>query len=183
MCERRPNPDVHRAPCKSTARLRSRASFALFGLARGACALAILASLGCETTCDPDGKAPQRFSGGTTNEARTSYESSTWDGPFLFFPSGRTYRLEHGLGQTPASYHVYLSFAEFPFRGSGVAESAGNQAIVEAINDEYVEVRNDTCAEYFLRLTATTSEAASMGSALEQSDSGAPLGTSDAAAQ
>lgn len=113
-------------------------------------------SSGCgNAACDPDGQGPQRYSGGNTNEAGSFYESSSWDGPFLYFPSGRRYRLMHGLSERPTDYGVVLSFAEYPFAGGGgVAESAGNQAIVENVTEDFVEVRNDTCAEFFLRLWA-----------------------------
>lgn len=116
-------------------------------------------------SCDHEGQAPQRYAGGRTNESRSFYESSSFEGPFLYFPSGRTYRLEHGLSERPADYSVVLSFAEYPLEnGAGFAESAGNQAIVEGLTDEYIEVRNDTCAEFFMRLSAWTAPFETVGS-------------------
>ena len=100
------------------------------------------------------------FRGGTTSADRTYYETSRYDGPFLHFPAGRRYDLPHGLSEPPAEFHVYLSFTAEPLPdgqpGAGVAESAGNQAVVERIDDEILQVRNDTCAEFFMRLVART---------------------------
>lgn len=127
---------------------------------------ALLASTfasGCISVgCDRDGDAPQRYSDGNTNAEGSFYETSGLDGPFLYFPPGRVYRLEHGLSETPADFDVDLSFDERPLSsGVGFAENAGNQANFEAINDEYIEVRNDTCAEVFIRVTARVAPFAS----------------------
>ncbi len=114
-------------------------------------------STGClSSDCDRDGGRPQRYSGGNTNAGGSFYESSRIEGPLLYFPSGRTYRLEHGLSEVPVEYSVVVSFTEHPLEGGGVAESAGNQAVVEDINEDYIQVRNDTCADFFMRLTART---------------------------
>jgi hypothetical protein len=106
--------------------------------------------------CETHGATPQRYAGGRTNADRSYYETSSAEGPFLFFPAGRTYRLEHGLSETPSDYDVNLSWGEYPLRdGFGIAESAGNQAIFEApIDERFIQVRNDTCAEFYLRVTA-----------------------------
>jgi hypothetical protein len=121
-------------------------------------AIALLTSIGCVgSRCDREGQAPQRFEGGRTNSDGSFYESSGLEGPFLFFPSGRTYHLVHGLSEAPAEFNVFLSFAEHPLEtGAGIAPSAGNQSIIEDVNDQYIELRNDTCAEVFVRLTART---------------------------
>lgn len=118
--------------------------------------LACAASTGCVSVgCDRDGDRPQRYSGGATNAARSFYQTSNVDGPFLYFPPGRSYRLEHGLSEVPVDFDVDLSFDEYPLTGGGgFAESAGNQVIFEAVTDTYIEVRNDTCAEFFIRVIA-----------------------------
>ncbi len=118
--------------------------------------VALSASACVGSDCDREGDKPQRYSGGNTNAEGSFYESSSLEGPLLYFPSGRTYQLEHGLAETPVEYSVLVSFSEYPWEGGGVAESAGNQAVVEDVNDDYIQVRNDTCAEFFMRLTART---------------------------
>jgi len=78
----------------------------------------------------------------------------------LHFPQGRTYDLMHGLGTVPVSVDVFLSFRDrLTSTGSkddktqpnNVAESAGNQAVIEVWDEERIRVRNDTCAEFYLR--------------------------------
>jgi hypothetical protein len=102
----------------------------------------------CATTCDrtPD-EAPHLYTGGTTRG--DVYESAPPDGPFLYFPAGRTYRLVHGLGVVPTGYQSYLAFDEQP--GSFV-ESAGNQMTFEEWTATHVDVRNDTCSDVRVRV-------------------------------
>lgn len=78
----------------------------------------------------------------------------------LHFPQGRTYDLVHGLGYTPTDVNIFLSFRERLTESgdkddktepNNVAQSAGNQAVIELWNDEVIRVRNDTCAEFYLR--------------------------------
>jgi len=122
---------------------------------RGVClALApvgAVALAGCGS-CDTTGQTPISYRDGTTNDSRTHYESSRIDAEYLHFPAGRVYDLEHDLRAAPFSVTAYLSFAPNPSDG-GFAESAGNQAIFNA-DDSVVRVRNDTCAEFYLRVVA-----------------------------
>jgi hypothetical protein len=105
--------------------------------------------------CDTHGQDVQLYTGGRTNPDRSAYESSSSEGPFLFFPAGRHYRFEHNLSEAPFDYGVVLSWAEAPFEsGNGIAESAGNHAIVERFDERFIEVRADTCADLYMRLWA-----------------------------
>ena len=75
------------------------------------------------------------------------------------FPAGRRLALVHGLRETPIELRSYLGFKEHPFPESGegfVAESAGNQVLIEDVNDEFIRVRNDTCEHFYLRIVAST---------------------------
>jgi hypothetical protein len=96
------------------------------------------------------------------------YESSDVSGPLLDFPPGRTYRLMHDLGARPRDVDAYLAFDPFPLEGpnndtgksSNIAPSAGNQTVIEAKTAEYIDVRNDTCADgTFLYVVASEPEA------------------------
>ncbi len=117
--------------------------------------LLALTDLSCSHDCKQSGSDPIEFRGGTVDATGTFYESSPWDGQFLHFPAGRRYRLFHNLGARPIDVNTYLSFAESALgTGHNVSESAGNQAVIEAVTAEHVEVRNDTCAEFWLRVTA-----------------------------
>ena len=123
-------------------------------------ALSCLATLSaCGATCDrnPD-RTPERYSDGITNASRTFYMTSEADGEFLKFSSGTSYRLIHGLSDKPQLWQTYLAFSAHPLEenGSGLSEGAGNQAVVEGVTDEYLEIRNDTCSDFYLRVTAQT---------------------------
>ncbi len=126
-------------------------------------------------TCDTDGGTPLEYREGLTNAAGTYYETGASDQPFLYFPGGRRYRFRHGLRGVPSTFEARLAFSPCPFsdeidvpgeqpkckpvtadsEGPGAAETAGNQVLFEKISDTVVEVRNDTCAEFYLRVWAT----------------------------
>jgi len=100
------------------------------------------------------------FTDGLTNESLTVYQTGGVADEMLHFPQGRTYDLVHGLGTVPVSVNVFLSFRD-RLTSSGnkkdktqpnnVAESAGNQAVIEVWDDQEIRVRNDTCAEFYMR--------------------------------
>jgi hypothetical protein len=113
--------------------------------------------------CSVHGQAAIEFLGGETNESGTVYQTGAPDGEMLYFPEGRTYDLVHGLGVSPASVDLYVSFRreltqtgdpEDKTAPNNVAPSAGNQAVIEVWNDRIIRVRNDTCAEFYLRAVA-----------------------------
>ena len=111
--------------------------------------------LGCDTSCDKEDEDPVVHTTGITSPACTSYQSGRFDQPYLEFPKGRRLRFPHGLAQVPVLVKSYLAFEKTPLdtEHGNTAESAGNQVIIEAVNDEFVVVRNDTCEEdFWLRL-------------------------------
>jgi hypothetical protein len=109
----------------------------------------------CGTSCDREGDDEDiLFKGGSVNASGTFYESSDWDGPLLHFPTGRRYKLVHFLRSLPQLVQTYVAFEERP---DNLSESAGNQAVIESVDDTVIQVRNDTCAEFFLRVVATAS--------------------------
>lgn len=111
---------------------------------------------GCTDTCDAGEGVLVRFSGGTTSQDGDFYESSSIQGPYLHFPSGRIYEFEHRLRASPDTVLTWLSFDEraISVRDNNVAESAGNQAVIECVDGSVVRVRNDTCAETWVRVVA-----------------------------
>ena len=116
--------------------------------------------LGCAQSCPRESEdTPKRYTGGNTSPDRTFYETNDWKGSFVDFPAGRRLALVHGLRETPNELRSYLAFDEHPFPQNGegfVAESAGNQVLIEDVNDEFIRVRNDTCEHFFLRIVAST---------------------------
>lgn len=115
-------------------------------------------------TCSVKGQTPLLYEDGHTNASRTMYQSGLPDEEMLHFPRGRIYQFVHGLGTTPASVDVFVSFREQLTDGgdstdktapNNVAPSAGNQAVIEAWDDEVIQVRNDTCEDqFYLRVVA-----------------------------
>jgi hypothetical protein len=117
---------------------------------------------GC-SGCDTQGAAPLEYLDGTVSTDGRLYESTPVDGDMLHFPPGRIYDLVHGLGVRPASVHGYVSLAPRlesegdPYdaqRPNNVTESAGNQLVIERWDEQVIRVRNDTCAEWYVRVVA-----------------------------
>lgn len=78
---------------------------------------------------------------------------------YLDFPSGMRYRLFHDLIDTPSLIVPYVSFSPTPLEdGSGFTISPGNQTVVHAVTNRYIEVENDTCTDFFLRVVASTED-------------------------
>ena len=122
--------------------------------------LAFPALLACGSTCPRESEdTPKRFTGGTTSPDREHYETNAWDEPFVDFPAGRRLALVHGLRETPIDLKIYVAFKKEPLPENGkgfVAESAGNQVLIEGVDAETIRVRNDTCEHFWLRLVAST---------------------------
>ena len=121
-----------------------------------------LVLFGCESTCPRETEAvPTPYEAGNTNAAGTLYETNAWDEHFVDFPAGRRLALRHGLGDVPVEIRSYVAFKADPFpedetKPGFVAESAGNQVLLERVDDEVIRVRNDTCEHFYLRLVAST---------------------------
>jgi hypothetical protein len=110
---------------------------------------------GCD--CGREDGDPIRYAGGITDAAGTFYQSSSIQGTWLHFPGGRRYRLLHDLIDDPDQVVVYLAFREDPIRegtNGSTTVSSGNVGLIEATENHYIQIRNDTCSEYFVRVTA-----------------------------
>lgn len=118
--------------------------------------LIAVVSVGCTSFSPPCGTTeapPTTFLGGCNPDQRT-YQTGDFDEPYLYFPGGSALRLKHYLGAVPVEYSTYLAFSEYPLRDGNTSESAGNQAVAEDIDSQFIQIRNDTCAEFWLRLVA-----------------------------
>lgn len=131
-------------------------SAALFS---GVLALAV-ANPGCTSTCTTRATEDntREVTSGQTSTDRTFYKTSDFSGPFLAFPPGRTYQFIHGLDKAPDVVNVYVSFDEEAVPETSVSQSPGNQALIEVVDEEMVQIRNDTCADFYVMLTAQTFE-------------------------
>lgn len=118
-----------------------------------------LSGAGCQD-CDTTVGDPVDFDEGSTSPDRLHYESTPVDGEWLHFPPGRSYALEHDLRAGSINVKSYVTFPDNDGAGknpSSFAESAGNQVIYEpakASDARHIVIRNDTCAEYFVRVVA-----------------------------
>ncbi|MBN2196636.1 MAG: hypothetical protein JW751_27740 [Polyangiaceae bacterium] len=110
-----------------------------------------LVSLGL-AGCDCDKERGDRivWLDGTTSG--NVYESSPIHGPWLDFPGGRRYRLVHDLGRTPTDLQAFLSSDE---DGDELTPSVGNTTLFEGVTDAYVDIHNDSCPDFYLRVVAT----------------------------
>jgi hypothetical protein len=120
------------------------------------------ASLGCGAACDTGDEAnpPDRYTAGTATG--DVYESSSWKAGFLPLPGGKQYQLVHHLGFTPAQVEIFLAFDS---GGDRVAPCAGNSCIIRCVDDEMIWIENDTCAEFWVRVTTSGKSFESRGGA------------------
>lgn len=143
----------------------SRRSFTALGLAATGLSALLLAlgSLGCDVvtsvgpqSCDrdPEDNPPADFRGGSAEGG--IYMSSDWDGELVQFQGGAQIRFFHGLGAVPRSWTVYVSFDRYGEDGS-MAPATGNQAELVAIDEESLTLRNSSCADYYVLVTAAAS--------------------------
>ncbi len=119
-----------------------------------------LPGLGCSSlnSCDTSDESnpPDPFYDGTTVDG--FYMSSDWTGPLLPFPGGKRYDFHHGLESTPRSVECFVSFGSQGVENGSIAQSSGNLCVIQDVNDEYIRVKNDTCSEMFVMVTAATPE-------------------------
>jgi hypothetical protein len=111
---------------------------------------------GCGPACAPQTRS---FEGGRLERRGDAifYESSPPSGPFLPFDGGTYLHVKHGFGTRPHTVQIYLSFSEYPESagGGGAAPSAGNQTVIQSWTDREIQIRNDSCANYWIRVVAT----------------------------
>lgn len=119
------------------------------------------------SSCDPSGRPPLRYTGGHSSPERGFYETNTLEEDMLHFPPGRVYELEHGLGTSSLLFLPYISFTKQIVKVSGptgapsnIALASGNEVVIEGWDEQIVRVRNDTCAEFYLRVVVTSGSAA-----------------------
>lgn len=115
-------------------------------------------SAGCGPSCPPTERVVDegvRWSEGATRY----YQSSGPDGPFLPFEGGTLLRIRHGLGIAPEFVQLTLAFNARPQApgGGGYSYAAGNQALVTRQDAEEIDIRNDSCASYYIRVYAKAS--------------------------
>lgn len=119
--------------------------------------LFVAQSSGCKTSCsDPEGDTPEEIQSGVTDATRSVYESAPWNGQWLEFRPNKRYVFVHRLRGIPSVIQAWVGFHSAPLRDDhNVSEAAGNEAIVEYVNAEHFQIRNDTCETFYLRAVAS----------------------------
>lgn len=142
--------------------------------------LSVTGSLsGClAPTCDitGDNMPIVNVRNGQTSTDGMHYQTSSWNGPYLPLAAGQTYRFYHGLKSVPYFYKTYLAFTDSPIGDAGqvvgnTAEAAGNSVLIELVNDQYIQLQNNSCVEFYLRLVAGTADFPDVAAA---TDAGSP---------
>jgi hypothetical protein len=83
-----------------------------------------------------------------------TWESSPQDGTWLWFPRQRYYifDLRALAGRTPQLIVPYLSANPEPKSGGNFTIGGGNLALLSNALPNRVDVKNDSCSDYYLRL-------------------------------
>ena len=105
----------------------------------------------------PETPEPTEYRGGSVEGG--VYRSAEWNGELLYYPGGAHYKIFHNLGAIPSQASFYLSFERYGLAEGSVAEAAGNQVEIKAIDEESITVVNGTCAEFYLLGVMSTSGA------------------------
>lgn len=139
------------------------------------CGIAVLGSYaGCAelSNCDTsnDGNPPDRYTGGKVVDAH--FMSSSWTGPLLPFPGGKRYDIEHGLGCVPYEIECWLSFSAEGTANSSIAPAAGNLCVIQEVTDTTIQIKNDTCSDMHVLVTASASCGGDAGAAEAGDDGG-----------
>jgi len=82
------------------------------------------------------------------------WESSGQHDKWLWFPRQHAFFFDVPAlgGRIPYETTAYLSAEEEPNKNGTFAQAGGNVAIFSGVGPNRVDVRNDTCSDYYLRL-------------------------------
>jgi hypothetical protein len=86
------------------------------------------------------------------------YVSASWNQNWDDFPGGRTIIFKHRLGVVPEFVQTFVSFKKDGVASDASAsENAGNQGLIQCMDQTAIRVVNDTCSELFIRVVAIAS--------------------------
>lgn len=112
-------------------------------------------SAGCDVvtgSCGEDLEAAgeQLFADGVTEG--DAYRSSDFAPPsgWLPFPAGIELRLEHDLAATPTSWSAFVATS----RDESLVQASGEEVELVSIDDEAIVVRNPSCSDLVIVVTA-----------------------------
>ena len=113
------------------------------------------ANFGCSTSTCSHAEDFVDVKTGHVNRDRTIYVSSLPDEAYVYLPPNRTLVFSVGLGSFPTSVNVALAFS--PDYDATLAPAAGNAALIKSKSADTITLKNDTCSDYYVWLTATAS--------------------------
>jgi len=115
----------------------------------------LCAPLGCSELGNcPEGEPDISIETGVTVATAGTYLSAPPWGPRDRFPAKTTLHFKHELGFTPESMQSFVSFTK---EGSNVSENTGNQGAWVCVDDEKFVLRNDTCQDFYVFVSASGS--------------------------
>ena len=82
------------------------------------------------------------------------WESSSQGSKWLWFPRQHVYFFDIPAlgGRVPYQTTAYLSAEEEPNKSGHYTQAAGSVAVFSGVGPNRVDVRNDTCSDYYLRV-------------------------------
>jgi hypothetical protein len=95
------------------------------------------------------------------------YESSAPDAEHIDFHGGARVCIYHGLGGRPLRVEPWVSFSSTGTLNGNEAKPAGNMLEVLHVDECVIIVRNDSCGDYFLRVTASDPLAPAAGAPVD----------------
>lgn len=102
-----------------------------------------------------------------------TWESNPIEGSWLAYPGQRTWVFDIPQldGRTPTILDAYISGVQTPATTGHFTEGSGNLVLFLQTRANHIEVRNESCSDYFLRLVIRTEPS---------NDAGAPDAAADA---
>jgi hypothetical protein len=113
-------------------------------------ALPLASACGDAGNC-PEGKPDILVDTGVTHLASRTYQSTPPWGPRIAFPAKTTMHFLHELGSVP---EIMQSVVSFTAENSDVSENAGNQGVWKCVDDDEFVIRNDTCQDFYIVVSA-----------------------------
>jgi hypothetical protein len=150
-------------PCAGSSRAAARTIAALAPALFGAWAAGACSASDCRVGSDANPIVPFRggvqyaADGAPPGEGRPAhyYETSGADGEHLDFSGGARFCIYHGLGRRPFRVEPWVSFSRYGISQGNEAKAAGNMLEILHVDACVIIVRNDSCGDYYLRMTAS----------------------------
>ena len=124
-------------------------------------ASATLLAIGCSTsTCDRDADSltvshEQGISGDKVWLSSPYHDPAlALEGaPYWHFPPARTITFEHHLGSLPVPHDIELAFTGY----GALAPGSGNEDIILCMDDNVIQIKNDTCSDFYVFVATSAS--------------------------